>query len=133
MKTSIRVYVLLFSCISSHTGLRYSHFSLLGVKRVYFRSVLVGLCCYVVFTGFVLFLLCCHCGLIFFFALILYFIFEALVYSDCCFCSYCCLMLRGLAYAVVCFLTSMPPLLDTVDMKSRFETCHYVEKSISLI
>jgi len=39
----------------------------------------------------------------------------------------------GLAYAVVCFLTSTPPLLDIVDMKSRFEACHYVERSISRI
>jgi hypothetical protein len=67
MKTSIRVYILLFSCISSHTGLHYSRFSLLGVKLIYFRSVLVTLCCYTVFTRLVLFLLCCYCGLAFFF------------------------------------------------------------------
>ena len=66
-------------------------------------------------------------ALFFFSSRILYFIFAAFVYGYCCFCSYCCLMLWGLAYAVVCFLTSAPPLLDTVDMKSRFETCHCKE------
>ena len=65
MKTSIRVYVVLFSCFSSHIGLHYSRFSLLGVKLIYFRSVFVTLCCYIVFTRFVVFLLCCHCGLVF--------------------------------------------------------------------
>jgi len=77
MTTSIRVYVVLFSCISLHTGLHYSRFSLFYVKLIYFRNVLVTLCCYVVFTRFVVFLLCCHCGLVFF-SRILYFILRRL-------------------------------------------------------
>lgn len=66
MKISVRVYVVLFSCVSSHTGLHYSCFSLLGVKVFYFRDVFVTLCCYIVFTWFVVSLPCCHCGPVFF-------------------------------------------------------------------
>jgi hypothetical protein len=81
-------------------------------------------------------------GLLFFFfvAIVALFFLTDIIFHFCGVCVQRLLLLflllfdvTGLAYAVVCFLTSAPPLLDTVDMKRRFEACHYVERSISRI
>ena len=125
------LYVVVFPCVPYHTDLHYFRFFTDGYQTRLLpqytgRIVLLpclSICCF----SFLLPLWPCY------FSRILLLIFAAFVYSACCFLSYCCLMLRGLACAAVCFLISTPLLLDTLDVKIRYETCYYVQRSISPI